>query len=242
MSITKTDGSTLTVAIRSPQYGDYCDSKRKQDFGETEDGTRFVQDLGRTYETISGSWQNLDKCEVRDLKAFFEEDAALMGARRFKLTVYETSAMGSQTALIPVDADYYRAMVKLDQKNLRFATQSDRHYSASLRFKVFPLEPVATTDGLATADSVGVVRDNLVVDVSDALVITEGLNAGGNLDITPSDIVTVTDQVVREKSALERTGADTVSVTDSATITMTRFGQLNFSKPLQSGHIATVGA
>ncbi len=241
MSITKTDGSVLTVAIRSPQFGDYCDQRRRQDFGETEDGTRFVQDLGRTYETISGSWQNLDKCEVRDLKAFFAEDAALMGARKFKLTVYETAAMGGQIALIPVDAEFYRAMVKLDQRNLRFTTQQDRHYSASLRFKVFDLEPVAFSDGIATSDSASVVKDNIVVDLADSVSLTEGVNAGGNLDVTRSDSVSVTDLAAALKSSIDRARSDSVAVSDSVAILSTRHGQLHFNKPLQSGHIATLG-
>lgn len=141
---------TVRVEVRNPAFGDVISSDRRQAFNETEAGEFYVQDLGDTSRFYEATWENLNRCERRDLEFFFGPDGTAKRLRPFTMSVVGNSNLafligtgqGFNTAadlntgalVVPSSASF--GIVRLEQSEVSFvATPTDR-YSTSLRFRL----------------------------------------------------------------------------------------------------------
>ena len=141
----------VEVVVRNPAFGDVFRRARRQAAGETEGGRLFVQDLGTEQSFYEGTWENLNRCERRDLDAFFGVDLANKRLRRFTLGVSGNTDLaflvgtgqGWSTGddlstgdlVVPETASF--GEVRLEQSDVQFVAVSRQRYTTSLRFRLY---------------------------------------------------------------------------------------------------------
>ena len=121
--------------------------------GETEGGRLFVQDLGLERVFYEATWENLTRCERRDLSFFFGKDGTAKRLRRFQMSVQGNTNLAfligtgqgfntaqdinTGTLVVPQTASF--GDVRLEQSEVSFvATPRDR-YTTTLRFRLLSL-------------------------------------------------------------------------------------------------------
>jgi hypothetical protein len=142
---------TVVVSIRNPAFGDLSRSARRQAAGETEGGRLFVQDLGTEQRFYEATFENLNRCERRDLDAFFGEELANKRLRKFSMGVEGNknlaflvgTGQGWSTGddlstgdlVVPATASF--GLVRLEQSDVQFAATPRDRYTTSLRFRIY---------------------------------------------------------------------------------------------------------
>lgn len=81
------DGSTATLEIRPPEFGDVKAVTREQAAAKTDGGQRYVQDFGRSTHRYEATWKNLSRCERADMEVFFGPAGTMAQARPFRIEI-----------------------------------------------------------------------------------------------------------------------------------------------------------
>lgn len=152
LTVDRPNEPSLSITIRSPEFGDVSRDSRLQARGDTDGGVRYVQDLGRSVVTYEATWQNLTRCERDDIARFFGPDGTLRQARPFRVSMddEEDAAVGITTGLGLSTGEGYTSgqlvastggevwgVVYLDQPDLAFNhSRRDQRFDLALRFRI----------------------------------------------------------------------------------------------------------
>lgn len=145
---------TVIVNVRNPAFGDVFRGARRQAAGETEGGKLFVQDLGTDKFFYEATFENLTRCERRDLDGFFSKELANKRLRKFSMGVqgntnlafYVGTGQGWSTGddlstgdlVVPTSASF--GLTRLEQSDVQFVSIPRDRYTISLRFRL-PANP-----------------------------------------------------------------------------------------------------